>query len=216
GFDHIFFGNEPQAYPIAQGSHFKEELLRFFPQEEKALIAYEQALQAVSKAFPLFSLKEGDESGKKTWFLKEVEETLKDLIPHSRLRNVLFGNSLLYAGERGRTPFYTHALVNRSFMDSAYKCEGRSSRIAKALWRQLSEHGGTIFNREQVSRLTAAKGRIQALHTSGGMELRAGIFIVNVHPAKALEWLDVQPLKRSMQQRLAMLKNSISACMVNL
>src|SRR5690606_30096087 len=112
-----------------------------------------------------FSLKDGDESAKKTWLLQEVQKTLTTLVPQVKLRNVLLGNSLLYAGERGRTPFYTHALVNKSFMDSAYKCEGGSSRIAKALWRQLLSYGGKVFNREQVKRLNLENGRVRSLQT---------------------------------------------------
>lgn len=216
GFDHIFLGDAPQAYPIGQGEHFIPQLLTFFPDQREALQTYTQTLQSVGEAFPFFSLQDGDDSAKQSWLSAELEGTLKALVPHDKLRNVLLGNGLLYAGAPGRTPFYTHALVNRSFMDSAYRCEGGSSRIAKALWRQLVQHGGKVFNREEVNRLNLVNGSVRSLHTTSGLGLAAKHFIVNVHPAKVLDWLGEQPPRRSMEQRLNLLQNSISAFMVNL
>src|SRR5690606_25428638 len=40
GFDHIFQGDDPQAYPLGQGACFIRQLLPFFPEEKKVLQTY--------------------------------------------------------------------------------------------------------------------------------------------------------------------------------
>ncbi len=216
-FDEIIFGDDPLVYPQAQGAdNFIAQLAPFFPGQQQALEQYVRSLKQVGGSFPLYELRTGSESEKDQVSHWEVYETLQRLVPDTKLRNVLTGNNLLYAGIRDRTPFYLHALVCKSYIDSAYKCTGGSSQIAKLLWKQLQAYGGEIFRNEKVTGLVEEQGLLKAAVTASGEVYPARQFIANVHPAMVMSWLDSSYIKPGYRKRLAGIRGSISAFMVNI
>lgn len=216
GFDHIIFGDEPAIYPHAQGlDHFAEQLTPHFEASGQALKDYVQVLRHVGSCFPLYNLRHGDAMEKEAvshWTMQDIMRH----IPDEKLRQVLTGNNLLYAGSHDTTPFYLHALVTKSYIDSAYKIEGGSSQISKLLWRRLREHGGVIFRNEQVTKLEEKNGLIHWAVTASGQVFEGKQFLVNVHPAMALSWLDSCQIKPGYRKRITAARNSISAFMVNM
>lgn len=216
GFDRMIFGSEPESYPQAQGAgHFVEMLSRYFPDQRAALQQYVDTLGYVGDSFPLYNLRNGTGEEKDRvshWILEEPLQHITD----EKLRRVLLGNNLLYAGHRDKTPFYVHALVGKSYIDSAYRCAGGSSRIAKLLWRRLQAHGGEIFRSEQVIRLETRDGRVTRAVTASGRVFEGRQFISNVHPAITLGWLDCSLIKPVYRKRITGAENSISAFMVNI
>lgn len=216
-FDEIIFGDDPLVYPQAQGTeNFIEQLTPFFPRQKNALQQYIATLQEVGSSFPLYELRLGEAAEKDKVSGWEIGETLNRLIPDERLQNVLTGNNLLYAGTKNQTPFYIHALVSKSYIDSAYKCTGGSSQIAKLLWKKLQEHGGEIFRNEKVIQLQEEAGLLTAAVTESGTIYQGKHFIANVHPARVMEWLDCSLIKPAYRNRLKGIPNSISAFMVNI
>lgn len=216
GFDRIIFGDDAVIYPHAQGlQHFTETLLPYFKDSKKALLYYEDMLRTVSDSFPLYNLRNGDAAEKEQvsdWSMGDVMNN----IPDERLQHVLMGNNLLYAGSRDKTPFYVHALVNKSYIDSAYKCLGGSSQISKLLWKKLQEYGGVIYRSEKVVKLKEVNGRITHAITEVGNSYSGKQFIANVHPAMVLQWTDSGMIKPVYRKRIAAADNSISAFMVNI
>lgn len=216
GFDRIIFGDEPTVYPHAQGlGHFTEILAPYFNDAAKDLKDYTQTLQTVGECFPLYNLRNGHAGEKEQvsrWDMQEVMQR----IPDEKLRHVLMGNNLLYAGSRDKTPFYIHALVSKSYIDSAYKISGGSSQVSKLLWRKLQEYGGTIFRKEKVTGLEEKNGLITRAVTASGNVYEGKQFLVNVHPAMALEWIDCSLVKPIYRKRITAAENSISAFMVNI
>lgn len=214
-FDAVLFGDEDKAYPLAQGAeNFISGLAAFFPDEQEQLRAFMKQMEDVGNSFPLYKLRMGEAGEKERYSNQTMQEGL-GLIRNQRLRQVLTGNNLLYAGAETKTPFYVHALVSKSYIDSAYKCEGKSSRIAKALWTQLQLHGATIFRNEKVIILHEKGGVLTAAETASGMLFQARHFISNVHPAQTMTWLQSPLIKPVYRNRLAKIENSISAFMVN-
>lgn len=216
-FDEIIFGNDPLVYPQAQGAaNFTAQLQQFFPQQKQALENYIDTLKQVGSSFPLYELRMGDAAEKDLVSNWEINSTLQKLVPDEKLRNVITGNNLLYAGVDNHTPFYLHALVCKSYIDSAYKCVGGSSQITRQLWKQLQAHGGALFRNEKVVRLQDENGILTAAVTEAGHVYRAKQFIANVHPAKVMSWLDSSLIKPVYRKRLHSIRNSISAFMVNI
>lgn len=216
GFDRIIFGNEPEIYPHAQGlDHFTEMLTPYFQNAKDALKDYTQTLRTVGDSFPLYNLRNGDASEKEQVSQWDMQTIMKH-IPDEKLRHVLMGNNLLYAGSRDKTPFYVHALVSKSYIDSAYKISGGSSQVSKLLWRKLREYGGVIFRKEQVTSLEEKNGLIQRAVTASGNIYEGKQFIVNVHPAMALQWIDCSLVKPLYRKRIVTAENSVSAFMVNI
>lgn len=216
-FDEIIFGNDAATFHQAQGdSNFVDQLLKQFPEEKKALQNYIALLEKTAKSFPLYTLRNGIES-EKNWIIdEELCETIKKITDNKLLQNVLTGNNLLYAGEKGKTPFFVHALVTKSYIESAYKLEGGSSQITKHLWKQLQEYGGVIYTNEKVASLITKNGQISKAITNNGNEYFAKQFIANVHPKRVLEWIDSRLIKPIYKKRINEAKNSISAFMVNI
>jgi all-trans-retinol 13,14-reductase len=216
GFDRIAFGDEYTEYPQAQGlGHFAEQLSPYFEGSTAALQNYTQVLKQVADSFPLYNLRMGDAVEKEAvsgWSMNDVMHQIKE----ERLQHILTGNNLLYAGVREKTPFYVHALVSKSYIDSAYKCVGGSSQIAKLLWRQLQEYGGVIFRNEKVSALREQNGIITEAVTESGNVYRGKNFIANVHPTMVLKWIDSSLIKPIYRKRIAAVENSISAFMINM
>jgi all-trans-retinol 13,14-reductase len=216
GFDKIIFGDDPEIYPHAQNlDHFTDTLLPYFENSKNELQYYEEKLRAVSNSFPLYNLRNGSAVEKEyasDWSMDDVMNN----ISNERLQHVLMGNNLLYAGSRDKTPFYVHALVNKSYIDSAYKCVGGSSQISKLLWKKLQEYGGVIYRNEKVVKLKEVNGRITNAITEVGNSYYGKEFIANVHPAMVLQWTDSSLIKPVYRKRIAAADNSISAFMVNI
>lgn len=203
GFDRIIFGDEPEAYPQAQGfDNFRDQLLPFFPKDKIHLEDYNQLIQQVSSSFPLYKLNNGTGEEKRAVSGLELGATLKKILPGDRLRNVIAGNSLLYAGDPQKTPFYIHALVLQSYIESAWKCEGGSSRISKALGKKLREYGGDIFRNEKIVRLSDKDGVIKRAVASSGQVFEARNFIANAHPSTVMKWLDNTLIKPAYRNRI--------------
>lgn len=215
GFDRIIFGEDPDVYPHAQGlEHFADTLAGHFPEERKALQQYITTLCKVGDSFPLYNLRNGTGAEKEEvshWSMQDVMQQ----IPNEKLQHILMGNNLLYAGSRNATPFYVHALVSKSYIDSAYKFSGGSSQVSKLLWRKLQEYGGVIFRNERVARLEEQGGSIRSAVTTSGQVFHGRHFIANVHPAMALQWIDSSLIKPIYRKRITVVQNSISAFMVN-
>lgn len=216
GFDRIIFGDRPEVYPHAQGlTRFREMLLPYFEGSGAALKYYEEKLKTVANSFPLYQLRRGEASEKEQVSEWNMDHVMQH-IPDKKLQQVLLGNNLLYAGSQHTTPFYTHALVSKSYIDSAYRCAGGSSQIAKLLWKKLLEYGGVIFRKEQVTALKESGGNITEAITASGNRYAGKQFIANVHPAMVLQWTDSSLIRPVYRKRIAAIGNSVSAFMINI
>ncbi len=216
GFDQILFGEEADAYPLATRSHFIESLLPHFPAEEGALISYLALIERVCESFPLYNLRAGDGSEKSAVTGMELEQTLRSLTNDERLLQVLAGNSLLYAGVAGQTPFYAHALSTEAYLHSAHKLVPGSSQIARLLWKELQRHGGEIHRYADVRRLEESDGLIRYAETAEGDRWEAKQFIAAIHPQVLFSLTDSKQLRPAFRQRVSALPHTPPAVMLNL
>lgn len=217
GFDRIGFGNAGILYPHANGSeNFIHQLLPFFPKEKESLKQYVDLIQQVSSHFPLYHLRNGDVSEKLKVSGWELTDTLARLTADRKLQQVLAGNNLLYAGIKGKTPFYLHALVTESYLHSAHKVAPASSEISKLLVRQIHRQGGVVLRRQEVSKAVEENGRMQFVETVAGQRFYARNFIVNAAPASFLPLLQSNVVRPVFRQRMATLPQTISTFMLNL
>lgn len=217
GFDRIVFGKESILYPQATGpEQFIEQLLPFFPQERVSLQQYIRTLSEVTARFPLYGLRMGsseEKAGVTGW---ELTATMQQLIPNQRLRNVLLGNSLLYAGIAEITPFYVHALVQASYIHSAHKVVPGSSEISKLLWRELQSLGGVVHRSTEIVKLAEEGGMIRYAETGAGERFYGRQFISNVHPAVLTQIVSGKSIRPAYRRRIERLRQTPSAFMVNL
>ncbi|HET8574256.1 MAG TPA: NAD(P)/FAD-dependent oxidoreductase [Edaphocola sp.] len=217
GFDEITFGDKMPVYPHAQGSkNFIEQLLPFFPGEKENLQKYWNLLQYTVDHFPLYKLEIGDNTKKYKVTNWELQRTVASLTANKRLQSVLTGNNILYAGQRDSTPFYLHALVLKSYIDSAYKFKNGSSQITKLLTGQLRRFGGMILKKEKVNQVRTNDGIINKIITASGKEILGKQFIANISPSALLSLMDRPIFKPAFQRRIMSTRNTISSFMVNM
>lgn len=217
GFDRIAFGAEPETYPQAVGTeNFIDQLSGLFPAEKTSLQEYIALLSGVTQRFPMYHLRNGDGSGKELVTGLELEETIARISSNPKLRSILLGNNLLYAGVRGKTPFYVHALVMESYLHSAHKVVPGSSQITKFLVQQLRHFGGELHRNMTVSHFDDKDGRLVCAVTEQNEQFYAADFIAAIHPALLSGMLNNSLLRPAFHQRIAAIEQTTSSFMVNL
>lgn len=137
GFDIISFDDDKTEYPHAQGfENFIEKLTQYFPEEKENLEHYCQKIKTVCKTFPLYNLESQGKYDDAILTLN-AKETIDSFTGNEKLKAVLSGSNFLYAGIAEKSPFYVHALVVNSYIESSWRCVNGGSQITKQLLKQL-------------------------------------------------------------------------------
>jgi all-trans-retinol 13,14-reductase len=145
-----------------------------------------------------------------------ASEFIESITDNAKLRMVLAGNNPLYAGTRNATPWYVHALIVNSYIESSWKMVGGGSQIAKELIRVILDKGGVVKNRSKVVRLEEIDGKISFAETEDGSKYYADHFISSIHPSKTLELTQSRIIKQAFRSRIKSLENSTSFFVVNI
>lgn len=211
GFDGIMFGDDPKTYWYAQGyDNFIKTLSREFPEEEQAIQNYCDRIREVCSKFPLYNLRVGDYLDKISVLEIETKAYIDSLTSNKTLQNVLAGTSILYAGEPGKTPFYVHALIVNSYIESSYRFVDGGSQIARYLTKEIRDRGGVVLKRKNVTRIVEEEGEVKYVETDEGECFFGKLFISGIHPQKTMEMTQSTMIKKVYRTRLQMMENSIS------
>lgn len=212
-FDIIHFGNEKRMYHLGQGyDNFKRILLEQFPKEKKAIEMYCDYVQSVCKNFPLYNLELSDKDYRNEEFLTwNAHDVITKLTDNTRLQSVLSGNSLLYAGKADSTPFYVHALIINSYIQSAWKCLDGGSQIAKLMLKKIRSLKGDILKRAEVIDAIYEDGKVKEVVLRNGKKIKGKNFISNVHPASTIEAFGKTNFRKSYTSRIESLPNTSSS-----
>ncbi|MCX6281304.1 MAG: NAD(P)/FAD-dependent oxidoreductase [Bacteroidetes bacterium] len=202
-------------YPLAQGfDNFVEVLESFFPSSGGFLEQYISALKETVSAFPLYNFQLTDKHIKTTWMGTNAWDFLSKIAGQRRenrqLLEVLSGNNFLYAGRKESTPWHQVALINHSFISSAWRLRQGSDQITNHLISYITSAGGNVMTRKQVSKISSLKNKFQ-VETAGGEMFVAGRVIAGIHPQSAVSILDPSLVKRSFQSRIMRMENTISS-----
>jgi all-trans-retinol 13,14-reductase len=215
--DGIAFVGDSKVYKHAQGyDRFIKNLMVDFPHDEEAITRYCEAIRNVCQKFPLYNLRSGSAFEKNDVLEIDTRTFLESLTPNKKLQNVLAGSNLLYAGEGYKTPFYVHALIINSYIEGSYRFVDGGSQIARLLSKQIRSHGGEVKTGQQVVRLVEENGAITYAQTSDGATYPGKLFISNAHPAKTMELVESDLIKKIYRTRLKSLPNSISVFSINI
>lgn len=216
-FDAVIFEGDPVVYQHAQGyENFIQTLLKQFPDEEQALRNYCDAIKEVCSKFPLYNLKSGGGLIEKMSALEMDTKTFLDSVTSNRkLQQVLAGNNLLYAGVPYKTPFYVHALIVNSYIESSYRFINGGSQISKYLSREIHAHHGKIVKHVKVVKLQEEDGEITYAESDKGDRYYGKLFISNVHPSQTLNMVESHLIKKAYRNRIKHLENSISTFYIN-
>lgn len=213
GFDRVTFDDDPNEYPYAQGDeNFVKQLANYFPGEEENIRLFYKKMEEVCDYFPLYRLdsKEAYVAGEAI-FSEKADEVIKVTTQNPKLRAVLAGTNFLYAGIEDKTPFYVHALSINSYIESAWRCLGGGSQIAKLLIREIRKHGGQVLKRKEVASFHIENGEVKSVETEDGSVYLAKTFISNIDPKITMDLLKDQPIRKSYLKRIKSIENTISS-----
>ncbi|HEX9649890.1 MAG TPA: NAD(P)/FAD-dependent oxidoreductase [Cyclobacteriaceae bacterium] len=216
GYDVIIFENDEKEFRHPQGyENFINRLSEDFPEERAGIIAYCNAVKETCKKFPLYNLRTGGIFEKITSLEIDTKTIIESFTNNAKLQNVLASTNLLYAGEAYKTPFYIHALIINSYIESSYRFIDGGSQIGRFLAKEIIKMGGQIFRKTRVTRLIEEKGEIKYALTEKGDKVFGKTFISNLHPGKTLELTESRLLKPAYRHRIEKLENTMSTFLVN-
>ena len=217
-FDKIIIENDEKEYVYAQGyENFIQHLLKDFPNEEKGLRLYCDKIKEVCSKFPLYNLRSGGNVNEKTTVLGiDTRAFIESITADKKLQAVLVGNNMLYVLQSGKTPFYVHAMILNSYIESSWKCIDGGSDIGKYMAKNIRSHGGVIHRNTEVKRIVVEEGKVNSVELADGSHVYAKHFISNMHPVRTLEMIESNLIKHAYKSRIKGLENSIGGFVVNI
>ncbi|MGI9553143.1 MAG: phytoene desaturase family protein [Aurantibacter sp.] len=218
GFDIVTFDNDEIEYPHAQGyENFKNRLVEKFPEEADGIASYCNKLQEICQKFPLYNLNAGKPyDHDPELFQQSAKAYIDSITKNEKLRAVLAGSNLLYAGDPDKTPVYVHALSINSYIQSAYRCADGGSQITKLLVRRLRENGGEAYNHQEVVDIECVDKKIVSVRTAKGDIVTGGLFISNIEPKHTLKMVGEQHFRKSYNRRIQGMESTISAFSIHI
>ena len=142
---------EGQRFRFANGREaFIEQMAADFPHQRHQLEQYFDIVEKVADASALHSLRhaESDAIVNTEYQLRSVNEVIDSVITDPLLAKVLVGSLPLYAAQKDKTPFSTHAFIMDFYNQSAFRVVGGSDQIALSLVRTIERYGGKPWSEQ--------------------------------------------------------------------
>jgi all-trans-retinol 13,14-reductase len=219
-FDLIRF-EDGTSFQHGQGyDRFIANLINVFPEEEQAIRTFCDKLIELCSFFPMYNI--ALPSGKSYYDTPEILaisawDYVNTLTTNTKLRNVLLGSGILYAGDAETTPLYVVALILNSYIKGSYRIEDGGSQIAKELVKQIRKNGGNVLKHKEVVTATYHEnGEVKSVICSDGHEYQATNFISNIHPSLTIDLFGKEHFRPAYRDRIQRLENTVSSFLVYL
>ncbi len=203
GYDVISLGGERFTFATGREA-FIETLAQQFPDQRKNLERYYDLVERVAGASSLHSLKyaETTDMVDATYQLRSMDDVLAEVITDPKLADVLAGTLPLYAAERGKTSFATHAFIMDFYNQSAYRYVGGSDEAARSLVATIERHGGKVMTRARAVEIVCDDKHATGVRLEDGTLLGCDYVISAIHPKRTLELLDSQLIRPAYRRRV--------------
>ncbi|MBN1144067.1 MAG: NAD(P)/FAD-dependent oxidoreductase [Bacteroidales bacterium] len=209
GFEVIDFPDG--RYRFAMGKeNFLETLSKDFPAERQGLKTYLEKIKAVCDEISMYSFSEKPSNMINERHLNMgAADYIRSVISNNRLQNILAGNSMLYSGTENKTQLFTHALINNSFIESAWRVAGGSHTLVNILTDNIVKNGGTIILKQKVGKLVVEEGKIGCAVLANGEKISGKHFIANIHPESLLNMTEPGVFRKVYVNRIRNLENTM-------
>ena len=208
-----------RQFRFANGKEpFIDTLSQDFPHERDNLRRYFDLIESVASASSLHSLRVADSDASPlntVYQLRSMNDVIDEVIGDSLLRDVLVGNLPLYAAERNKTPFSTHAFITDFYNQSAYRVVGGSDQIALSLAKSIRQHGGQVVCCQKATRIVCDTEKAVGVETADNY-YPADIVIADIHPARVVELCDSALLRPAYRRRVQSLPETVGGFSVYL
>jgi len=202
GFDIINIKGE--QYKLAMNhKRYIETLLEYFPGEKSELNQYISQIKSICSANSLYTFSNDSNNIFEYNSLGTgAADFIRSVIKNNRLQQVIAGNNIMYAGHEKKTPLFIHAIINNSFIDSAWRIKDGSHNLVKILADNIVQHGGKIFTNAKAEKFVTENTKIRFVKLSDGKEIEGKYFISNTHPALILNMTDARNISSFFHQRI--------------
>jgi all-trans-retinol 13,14-reductase len=215
-FDIILFKDDATEYPHGMGyENFISQLTSIFPDEQNAIEKYRAEIKKVCDSFALYNIKAEEQYDDVNMLSLSAKKVIEGVTSNKKLRAVLAGSNMLYAGVGDKTPWYVYALIVNSYIESSRRCAKGGEQIAKLLAREIKANWGVIHTKTEISRIQDENGIAVYVETKDGQRIYGQRFISNVHPAVTLDMIDRNAIRPIYRSRIKSLENSVSAFVLN-
>lgn len=210
----VIFLSARKEFLIPQG---KENVIRYlsekFPHEKENIVAYIHDLYRISEEVDLFYLRKSDNGlvRDSEHFLWAADDLIRYYVKDERLQALLAYMNPMYGGVAGHTPAFVHSLINVLYMNGSSQFNDGGQLLANLLVEIILHAGGRVITDDAVTRVTVNNKSIEVVHTGKGRELKADIYISDIHPCSLFEIIDKEAFSRSYRNRLSEIPNSYSA-----
>ena len=202
-----------QRFRFANGREpFIEQMASYFPREKDNIAAYCDLVGKVSGASSFHSLRyaDSDIAVNTEYQLRSINEVIGSLTDDRLLQSVLVGDLPLYAAEKDKTPFATHAFIMDFYNRSAFRVVGGSDRIAKSLVRTLEREGGRVVTKCKAQQIRCNDSAAEGVVTQDGTFYPADVVISGIHPVRTMEMLDTKMIRPAFRNRINSMRNTTS------
>lgn len=212
GYDVVSLAGE--RFKFANGKEaFIEQMAQYFPKETDSLARYYRLIEQIANASSLHSLRhaESDVSVNTEYQTRSINDALEQFIDDPLLRNVLVGNLPLYAAQKDKTPFSSHAFIMDFYNQSAFRIIGGSDKVGLSLAHTIKEWGGSVLTGQKVEHIVCNQSQAQGVSTADGNYYPADLIISDAHPMRTLEMLDTDLIRPIYRKRVNSIPNTISS-----
>ena len=189
-YDEVIIGGS--SYPYTKGKdNLKADLIKWFPDEEKAIEQYFNLINEVAVAARsyysdrVFSKWLGNIIGffNRKKFLKFSDKTtlevLNSLTSNKELIAVLSGQYGDYGMPPAESSFAMHATLTRHYFAGGNYPVGGASSFAKTIGKVILDNGGTMYIRAAVKEIIVKDNKAVGVLMEDGREIYAGKIVSN-------------------------------------
>jgi len=179
------FVEQQKQIDIPKGmAGFVDSLSQAFPEEHNNIERYAHAIERIAHEESTFwmdsSVAQADSHSDE--FFMAASDMIGNYTRNEQLQQVLAIMNPLYAGIKGHTPAYLHAMVSLLFMDTPSYFVGGSMQLAHELAGVIKRAGGEIITRTEVTQVRSENCNITGVVDSCGNEYQADWYISDINP----------------------------------
>lgn len=210
-YEVVALKGEKFSFPFGREAfinHFSER----FPSQRKNLETYYDLVEKVAAMSSYYHPDNSNDAGRfvdNELLFKSLNEVVDETITDPLLREVLVGNLPLYAAQKDKTAFATHAFIVNFYNKSAYRVVGGSDKIAEALLEVLTRYGGKVVTRQKVVKVLVEGRQATGVVVASGETYAADVVISDIHPAQLVDLVEEHAFTNAYRSRVKEIPNTV-------
>lgn len=212
GYDVVALCGKRYKFPVGK-ENFIRQMSEYFPRQSHNIRKYYETVEMIANASSLHSLKyaETDSHVAMEYNMRSIDDVMAELIDDPLLADVLVGNLPLYAAEKGKTPFSTHAFIMDFYNQSSFRIAGGSDTVAISMQHTIEKYGGKVMTRSKATKIICDDTHATGVEINGEDVIPADIVISDTHPMRTLEMLDTKLIRPAFRKRINAIPQTVGS-----